>query len=190
MDVVYYYLAGLLLMAVLLVIMIFSLPLLGFWARYIRIRLTGGGLILVKWRGKTDHYYKLGKLGKLELKVTKRYAKQATVLTLPKNESVFYRMLNIIVVDIDEETNGFLKPDYTGIEGFDEETYENIVIRALMSEGVVPWKMILIGLGLVLVACIVILFVLRLRVGQLSEEHVNLSQTVVQAVKSTCVPVL
>jgi hypothetical protein len=148
-------LAGVLAALVLLVVLIFSMPLVSFWARYLRIKISGGGLILVKWRSKTDDYYKIGKLGKLTLRVHKRYEKVQTSLTLPPDRPILYRSFGIITCDLDEAKNSFCTVSYEAVAGFDEETYENIVIRALMSpEKNINWKLLLIGMGIVAVGII------------------------------------
>ena len=52
-------------------------------------------------------------------------------LCIPNNLNIFYRFLNITWVNVDEETNNFISPDGSAINGFDAEKYNNLYKRTL-----------------------------------------------------------
>jgi hypothetical protein len=172
---------------ILIVVLVFSVNMVGYWTRYLRVRIFGGGAIMVKWRSGTDDYFKLGYLGKQTLSVKKRNTKVKTQLTLP-NKPPYYRLMGVIHVDLDESTNAFCQVDYTGVAGFDEETYENIVIRALMSpEENYNWKLLLIAGGLTVLGVIILFLMLRHQGSITNLNH----EAVLSSIKAYCgVPVV
>lgn len=158
----WYIVGGIITAIILLIVIIFSLPMLSYWKRYLYCKLNGGGAIIVKWRSKTDDYYKIGKLGKLTISANKRFQKHKTELTIPNDRPVMYRIMGVVHCDVDEQKNAFSTVSFEGVEGFDEETYENIVIRALMNPGqVVNWKLLLIGIGLVAAGVLACLYMIN-----------------------------
>jgi len=142
------------------VMIMFSIPFYSYWMRYLYVRIGGGGLILVKFISSTDHYHRVGKLSKLTITTKKRNAKTNTELTIPEKRPVFYRSMGATFLDCDEKTNALVTSTFDAIEGFDEETYEDIVVRAMMKEGGnINYKLLLLGLALILggVAAILII---------------------------------
>lgn len=124
-----------------------SIGLFPLWFRYVRVKMGGGGLILVKWRSKTGDYWKIGKLNKLIVKVKKRNVKHVCELTIPSDRPVFYRLMGVFACDVDEEKNSFCTVKYDAVPGFDEETYENLIIRALMNPRALNLTLIIILLA-------------------------------------------
>jgi hypothetical protein len=137
-----------------------TLPIVPFLFKFFRVKLGGGGVILIKWRSKTGDYYKTARILKLRVIGKKRHEKVKTEITIPAGKNVFYRVWGVYCLDVDEQTNGICTVDYSAIEGFDEETYENLIIRAIMSARNQQVILILIGLGIILLVVLIIAFML------------------------------
>jgi len=155
-----------------LFMMFYSFALIPFWLRYVWIRVAMGGLVLVKIRSKTGDYWKFAKVSRLVLKLKKRHEKHKTELTVPKDRPIFYRMLGVFVCDLDEDSNQFLTSDFKSVEGFDVETYENLIIRALMNPNeMMKWKVVVIFLCVIVLGLIIVGYMVRQGNQGLSKEH-------------------
>ena len=111
-----------------------------FW-QYIRVRTSLGRLVLVKIRSVNRDFFRVGRVEESML-VFKGTTGMKRISVESKDS--FYRSLNVNWVDIDEEKNCIIKPDMTGITGFDAEKYENLYLRALYRPESVNKKEIII----------------------------------------------
>ena len=112
-----------------LTVIILSLLLRGFLWKYIAVKMSRGAKFLVKIRTPLRDYFEVGwmKDGVIE---HKQYGKKIEV-SIPESFNPFYRCLGVNWVDKDEETNGFVKPDFSAILGYDANKLENLHERAL-----------------------------------------------------------
>ena len=100
----------------------------GFMISYIRVRASFGRLIMIKVRALPQDYYKVGKVeeGFLVFKDKNKDVKRTAI----KREEI-YRCLGVNQVDYDSETGGLGTYDFSTLEGFDPEKFENLLTRTL-----------------------------------------------------------
>jgi len=186
-----YVVFGIILGLAFIISVLLSVPFYGLWVRYIYVRLRGGGLCLVKFKSGTDDYHRVGKISKMTIRVKKRNAKENTELTIPKNRPVFYRSMGSIFTDIDETTNGFVTVNFDAVEGFDEETYEQIVVRAMMKETMhLNWKLLFIGIGVAALASVAALLLMNHIDSLAIQRHGELIDTIKAGIKACQTPTI
>ena len=113
---------------ILLIIIVISFLQRGFFFKYFRVRGSLGRLVLIKVREINIDTYAVGSINGDTLKFKNN--KEEHIICI-KDRNVFYRSIGIIWVDYDSATNGLVKPDFMGVEGFDAVKYNNLYLRAL-----------------------------------------------------------
>jgi len=124
----------------------------GFFWQFLRVKVSLGKFVLVKIRAVNRDYYRVGRVheGFLVYKPTKHEKR----ISIP-DSSVFYRSLGISWVDLDDEKNALVKPDFSTVTGFDAIKYNNLYLRALYSPKIAD-TMEKIIIGLLVLAVILI----------------------------------
>lgn len=143
----------------LLMFLILSLVQRGFFWKFMRVKTSFGRLILVKIRSAIRDYYKVGHIeeGFLVYKAKKGFKR----LALNENsKKAFYRSIGCIWVDVDEEKNAIVMPDYTTASGYDAEKFSDLYTRALYKPSIMESKekLILLGLIIIIIALGVMIF--------------------------------
>lgn len=128
----------------------------GFFFKFIKVRISFGRLILVKLRNPLRDHFSVGHVEDsfLLYKLHKEWRRHS----IPK-EPVFYRSIGCTWVDLDEETGGFCKPNYSTIDGFDPVKFADLYKRALYKpaiannqEKIIIGMLLLVIIGLIAVA--------------------------------------
>lgn len=129
----------------------------GFLFTYLRVRASRGKKCLVMVRGVTTDFYRSGVIeeGFLVYKRSRKVSKRMKC----QKEAVF-RTMGINAVQVDDEMNAVVLPDFSAITGYDPVKYENLYIRALTAPELADnrEKIILILLIVLVVAVIVLGF--------------------------------
>lgn len=102
----------------------------GFFWKYLKVRASMGRLVLIKIREINRDDYKVGEIEGGKLKYTVK-GKDKKLIMIPKNKPVFYKTIGITMIDIDSEKNAVCCVDYSSLEGFDAEKYNDLLLRAL-----------------------------------------------------------
>lgn len=159
-------------------ILIVSLLEKGFFFPYIRVRTSFGRLIMVKIRAVNRDYFKVGWIdeGFLVYNV-KKGRKRISV----KDSSFFYRALSVTWIDVDESKNAVCKPDYSIVDGFDAEKYDNLFKRTLYRPSVSDYKDKII-FTLIIVA--IIAAAASAYVGYMNMTRLDAMRIVVDSIKS------
>jgi len=110
-------------------VIIISVMFRGFFWSFIRVKMSGGKLIMVKLRTITKPIYKTGKVDDDGDLIFKKNKKQVRINNLTAED--IYRDMGVFFVEIDAETNCILKPNLEGVEGFDAEKWNSLYLRAL-----------------------------------------------------------
>jgi hypothetical protein len=126
----------------------------GFFWKFIKVRLSFGKYVMVKIRAVNRDHYAVGRIneGDLVYMAGKYEEKRLNIA----DNSVFYRSLGLIWVDVDEMLNCIIKPDMDIIEGFDAVKYNNLYVRALTRPSIADNKdRMMLGIALLLAVLII-----------------------------------
>lgn len=139
-------------------LVVVSFMMRGFFWSFIRCKLSGGKLIMVKLRMVTRPVYKVGKIDDDGDLVFKKNKKEVRINNLSAED--IYRDLGVFFVEIDGETNAILRPNLEGVEGFDAEKWNSLYLRALYRPTLLDQKaqIMLIICGITLLMVIISLF--------------------------------
>lgn len=140
---------------VLLAVGVLSFVLRGFFWKFVKVRMSFGKYVLVKVKAINRDYFRVGRIHDTFL-VYKAY-KHDKRLAIQEDSQVFYRSLGCTWVDVDEQKNAILNANYSGVEGFDAEKYNDLYLRALYKPQIADTKeKIIIGaiiiLGIMIIA--------------------------------------
>ncbi len=120
----------------------------GFFWKFVRVRISFGRFILCKIRAVNRDYYSVGEIEENFLIFTSH--KQSRRICV-KDSSVFYKSVGITWVDIDDQKNSLVKPDFSTVDGFDAVKYNNLYKRTLYSPSIADnQEKIIIG-GIILI---------------------------------------
>lgn len=134
----------------------------GFFGNYFKVRTSFGKLVMVKVRSPLRDYFCKGEVheGFLIYKIKKGFRDYDTIrLNIPTGSSVFYKCLNIMWVDVDDERHAICKTDYSAVTGYDAIKNDNLHVRALMKPTIASSQerimmLLIVGIGILcLVAC-------------------------------------
>ncbi len=137
-----------------------GLILRGFFWKYIKVRMSFGKLLMVKIKAINRDYFAIGWINENQLVFTQRAGgktgKEEKRIDI-KYKSSFYRSLSITWIDIDEEKNCVIHPEYKKTEGFDAVKYNSLYIRALYRPTITDQQqriilLLLFGIGIVAIA--------------------------------------
>lgn len=134
-------------------IVIFSFIQRGFFWRFVQVRLSFGGLIMVKIRTDTIDIYRVGKIEEGWLLFTRK-KKELKRLKIPKDKPVFYRSMGCLWIDVEDARNTIAYTDHETACAFDPVKYNDLYKRALYKPEILDNKeklelIILIVIGLV-----------------------------------------
>lgn len=111
----------------------------GFFWKYLKVRLSFGKLVMIKFRSKLRDHFAVGRLDSDGFLVYKQKDEETSQgkssgeqRVKINTKEVFYRCLSVNWVDIDEEKRAICNVDYTPIDGFDAKKYNDLYVRALM----------------------------------------------------------
>lgn len=121
----------------------------GFFWKYFKVRMSFGRLILVKIKAINRDFFAVAKIEENML-VFKVHGEQKRISI--KDSKPFYRCLATSWVDVDDEKNAVLNPDYTATEGFDAVKHNNLYLRALYKPSLNTTKEKLIVAGIIIIA--------------------------------------
>lgn len=132
----------------------------GFFFQYVRVKLSFGRFILVKIRAINRDYFRVGKVIEGFL-VFKSPAGQKRI-SLDPNTPGFYRVMGTTWIDLSDETNAVVKPDFSVASGFDAVKYNSLYLRALYKPAIADntTKILIAGMILILVGLAALGFVL------------------------------
>lgn len=131
----------------------------GFFWKFVKVRTSFGRYILCKIKAVNRDYYAVGEVEENFLTFTTHKNQRRLCI---KDSSVFYKSIGITFVDIDDQKNCLMKPDYKGVEGFDLVKYNNLYKRTLYRPAIADNKdKLVIGcLILIIVICAIMAFIL------------------------------
>lgn len=137
----------------------------GFLIIYLRVKGSRGQKTLVAVRGTTRDFYKVGVLDEGWLVYTHKKKEKKRLKC--GGESVF-RTMGVNAVQVDEETNSVVKPDFSVASGFDAVKFENLFLRALYAPTLQSKReqFIIIALVGVIIAVAIIGFLVYKMSGQ------------------------
>jgi len=145
----------------------------GFFLNYVRVRLSFGRFILVKMRAKHRDYFRVARISDnfIIFKDLEEKGKNRRI-SLKGKENPFYRCLNVLWIDIDEEKNTIIIPKTNEeVSGFDAKKSDDLYTRAISrpsvddkNKKIILW--LLIGIGL---ACIVIAYLTYMNYGMIAQ---------------------
>jgi len=174
----------------LLSIFVVSMTQVGLFWKFLKVRLSFGKYVLVKIRTVHRDYFRVGWVEQNALcyndkKDKRKYTNHVAI----NSKDVFYKAGGITWVDLDEETNALVKPDFTGITGFDPVKIDDLITRALYAPKIGDTKEIIMLVLLILVALIlgavVIMMYQQSRDIQLIKSAIP---TILNALKPVVVP--
>lgn len=134
----------------------------GFLLTYLRVKGSRGKKTLLFIRGVTRDFHKVGEL--TEGWLVYKHNKEKKRLKVSR-EAVF-RTMGVNALQIDEEKNSVVNPDFSTVTGFDATKFENLYIRCLYAPTTQSRKeaLMLLMMG----ACLIITIVLAFMVYNLS----------------------
>lgn len=127
----------------------------GYFFPFMRVKMSNGKKILVRVKGLTQDYFRVGKFseGNLIFKDNKKSVRQ---LTFPK-EAIF-RGAGVYYCIVDDDKNAIVKLDFSTVSGFDAEKWNNLLERALTKPQLMDTQArIILALLVVIVIAILIL---------------------------------
>lgn len=147
----------------------------GFFMPFLRVKLSFGKLIICKIRAVNRDYYRAGKIDEGFLVFpTSQGDKRIAV----KDKAVFYRSLGVAWVDVDEEKNALVNPDFKPIDGFDAMKYNSLYIRALYRPALANNKeKVIIGICILIVVMLIILGFFVYKVSSTQDTMLQLVNT-------------
>lgn len=104
----------------------------GFFIPFLRVKISFGKFVLVKIKAINRDYYRVGRIEEGFLLYKSDGGMKR--LSIP-DSSYFYPSVGVRWIDVEEEKNAVMKPDYSTISGFDAIKYNNLYTRALTSPG-------------------------------------------------------
>ena len=110
----------------------------GFLWTYFKVRTSFGKYVMIKVRSPLRDYFMVGWVDDgflvFNFKVDKGAFKphQEIRLALDNTKKVFYRCMNVMWIDIDEETGNICATDYKAVSGFDKVKFSDLLKRAIM----------------------------------------------------------
>jgi hypothetical protein len=151
----------------LLAVIVTSALFKGFFWQYVRVRSSLGRLVLIKLRAVNRDHFKVGKIeeGFLVFKFKKEFRRLAVT-----DSASMYRSLGVTWIDVDEEKNAIVRPDFSVISGFDAEKFNSLFLRALYKPSLSQNYeiIILIGVGLVFLLVIASLYLMYKMQGDIT----------------------
>lgn len=117
---------------ILMVITIFIISMLfrGFFWKFVKVRASMGGKVLVKIRTPLRDYYTVGWIEDNFLCYKKK--KDEVKIPFDGSMNVFYRSIGVYWVDVDEEKGAICKVDYSVVNGHDLNKESDLLKRAMM----------------------------------------------------------
>lgn len=131
----------------------------GFFWKFIRVRLSFGRFILCKLKAVNRDYYATGHIEENFLILTTHKNTRRICI---KDSSVFYKSIGVTWVDIDDQKNALVKPDFSTVDGFDPVKYNNLYKRTLYKPSIADnkEKMVIGGIILIIILCGILAFFL------------------------------
>jgi len=127
----------------------------GFLGPFLRVKKSFGKLILVRQKGVMRDSFRVGEIvdGMLDFKVKTGHK---LIPISEDSRKAVYRAWNINCVDIDEEKNCILMPNYSMATGYDAEKYSDLYVRALYKPAILDnkEKILLVMLIIVIIICV------------------------------------
>lgn len=129
-----------------------SIFLRGFFWKYYKVRTSMGRYILVKIRSLLRDHYAVGWIeeGFLCYKTKIGGKKEMIRIAIDEGTNPVYRSIAINWVDVDDEKNAIVKPDFTAVSGHDPIKFNNLLVRALMRPGLTDKT------TLIIIICVII----------------------------------
>jgi hypothetical protein len=159
----------------------------GYLTKFLRVKASRGGKILVKVHNKLKTYCVLGWLEGEDLlyfdNESKRNKQKTPKRVTAKDRDIFYRFSGVWAVDVDEATNNVFKHDGSTIAGFDVIRWNNLYLRALMKPAPEDKDKLIAFITLALAGlCLLLIIVVLVKFGGLQSAVNNLG-----AIKSASV---
>jgi hypothetical protein len=125
----------------------------GFIIHFARVKMSRGRLVLLRIHGISGDYFRPGEIIEAWL-IFKDRAKQQRRICCSNKEFIRYAM-GVKTIDVDDEKNALLMPDFSGVAGFDAVKHENLYVRALTAPHLED-KMIKIVLIVVIILALLV----------------------------------
>ena len=142
----------------------------------LKVKMSRGKLVLIRIRAVPTDYFRPGKVTEGFL-IYKDRMKNNRRIGCPSHKKFVTRSLGVNCMDIDDEKNAVVLPDFSVVTGFDAVKFDNLYTRALMA-GAPQDKILLIILIIVafsLLASIIAVFLL-VKMGGKVDLLVSISQ--------------
>lgn len=133
-----------------LTIFVISILLRGFFWKFLKVKTSFGKYIMVQIKTVHRDYFEIGWVEQGFLCYdTKKEKRKVTMRHIIKDKNVFFRVLGVAWVLVDEETNALLKPDLFGVTGYDAVKFDDIITRAIESPKINDMKelILIVGVG-------------------------------------------
>ena len=132
---------------------------MGFFWKYLKVKMSMGKLVLVKIREVNRDDYAVGQIeeGDLIYKLKKDNPKR---INIPTNQVFFYKTLGITMIDVDSQKNAICSVDYEAVVGFDAVKQSDLLKRALYKPQIdnQKEKIIMIILVILIIAVVFSIF--------------------------------
>ena len=150
----------------------------GFFWKFFAVKKSFGALVMVKIREANRDRFAVGKI--VEKTIVFKVDKKERRIVIPDSGNSFYRAIGITWVDVDGDTSGVCKVDYSAVTGFDAEKYNNLYLRALYKPKTADTmeRVIIALLLLVAVVAGIGIFMTISKTTELSGQIATLTQTV------------
>lgn len=120
----------------------------GFFIQFAKVKMSRGRKSLITIHSVTGRYFRPGEVVEGWL-VFKDRQGQRRRIAVPERKYIG-SSLGVKVVDVDDEKNAVLLPDFTAVSGFDAVKYENLNIRCLTAPRLDDKKILIIIILLVI----------------------------------------
>jgi hypothetical protein len=127
----------------------------GFLWPFARVKMSRGRFTLVRVRGVTGDYFRIGEIMESWL-VFKDRQKEKRRLSCPEKSYINYAM-GVKTIDVDDEKNAIMTADFKAVSGYDAIKFENLYVRALTAPKLED-KLMMIILIIIIIVLLVSLF--------------------------------
>ena len=163
---------------------IFSFIMRGFFWNFLRAKLSGGRLVLVKIRGLIKPQYKTGRISEGDLVYRSPSTKSELRINNIPRESV-YKDMGVYFVEVDEQKNCVLSPTFESVEGFDAEKMNSLYLRALYRPSILDQKTQILlfiagGTALVSVISLIIVFSMMNNIDVIGQDVIRIGNILLQ----------
>lgn len=114
----------------------------GTLTKMMKVKMSRGRKLLVRVRGVQGDHFLVGEIFEGFLVYKDRSGNNRRIVF--NDRAFIVRAMGVGTVDVDDEKNAIVKPDFTTVSGFDAVKYDNLLTRALMAANPIDNKILII----------------------------------------------